>query len=77
MSSFASSPYVSVMEHGEAVQLSGTEASHPLKAGQMIVGHGTFDDATETGARIFLVLRDMGNHIVMLHWPQKQKINGI
>ena len=61
-----SSSYVSVMEHGAAVQLTGNRALCPLTPGQTVVGHGTYDDRAETGASIFLVLRDLGHHTYVM-----------
>ena len=57
MPSLVNSPYVSLIPHAEAEQLKGDKARAPLKAGQMIIAHGTFEDGTETGAGIFLILR--------------------
>ena len=45
----------------EAVQLKGAGAKSPLFAGQTIVAHGMYDDASETGPGIFLVLRQVGS----------------
>ena len=75
MSASIPSPYVSVMEHAEAFQLSGNKVRNPLKSGQMIVVHGTFDDLTETGAFIFFVLRDVGSHTyLLLRWVRRTRI---
>ena len=46
MAAAPSAPYVSVMEHSEAYQIGGDKPRNPLIPGQMIVGHGTFDDLT-------------------------------
>ena len=57
MAAVVAYPYVSVMEHTDAFQLSGEKARNALVPGQVIIGHGTFDDRTQTGASIFLELR--------------------
>ena len=60
------SPYISVVGHPAAFQLAGERARSPLVAGQMIIAHGLFDDSTETGAAVFLVLRGLGNFTYVL-----------
>ena len=44
--------------------LVGDKASKPLKAGQTIAAHGTFDDGSETELGFFVVLRSGGKP----HW---------
>ena len=59
MSSAANGTFSCLVAQDGAVQLRGILAKEPLKAGQTIVAHGTHEDGTETGAGVFLVLRQV------------------
>ena len=60
MASPANASFVSLVAHDEAVRLTGVKAQKPLAAGQMVIAHGTYEDGSETGAGIFLILRQVG-----------------
>ena len=62
MVSLSSVPFVSVVKIDGALQLSGEKASQPLKAGQTIAAHGTFEDQSETELGFFVVLKCSGRH---------------
>ena len=57
MATFGSTAFVSVAKIAGALQLDGERAANPLKAGQTIAAHGTFEDASETDIGFFVVLR--------------------
>ena len=59
---FTASQYVAVAPVDNAFRLTGERALNPLNAGDTIVGHGTFEDGTETGPAVFLVLRSSAKH---------------
>ena len=61
MSALGSSAFACLVPQAEAVQLKGAGAKQPLVAGQTIVAHGTYDDSSETGPGVFLVLRQTGD----------------
>ena len=52
--------FACLMEQPNGVRLKGAAAQAPLAAGQMVIGHGTFTDGSETGSGAFLVLRQLG-----------------
>ena len=54
------SAFACLVEHPEGVRLKGAAAQTPLRAGQMVIGHGTYEDGSETGPGAFLVLRQLG-----------------
>ena len=54
-----SASYVSLMAQEGVERLTGARARHPLLAGQTIVAYGTHEDGSDTGAGIFLVLRQV------------------
>ena len=62
MAALSSSPFVCVAKVEGALQLSGEKSSQPLKSGQTIAAHGTFDDLTETGLGVFVVLKCSSRH---------------
>ena len=62
MASLSSMPFVSLAKYDGSLVLSGDKAARPLVAGQTIVAHGLFDDGTETGPAVFVVLRLSGKH---------------
>ena len=63
---FSAPQYVSVAALDNAFRLTGDRAANPLSAGETILGHGTFEDGTETGAALFLVLRCTGKQTYAL-----------
>ena len=62
----SSASFVCVVAQDGAERLTGTAAKQPLLAGQTIIAHGTHEDGTETGAGIFLVLRQVNARMYML-----------
>ena len=62
MAALSSSPFVSVVKVDGALQLGGDKSAQPLKAGQTIAAHGTFEDQTETDLGYFVVLRCSEKH---------------
>ena len=65
MSAFAEQ-YVSVAKMCAAYTLAGEKALNPLKAGETIIGRGTFDDGAETGPGVFVVVRSKPNYTYVL-----------
>ena len=61
-----SAPFVCLTEQFDATRLTGTAAQYLLKAGQMLHGRGAFEDGSETGGGIFLVLRSLGYHSYLM-----------
>ena len=62
MASASNMPFVSIAKMEGALSLSGEKANHPLIAGQTIAAHGLFDDGSETGLAVFVVLRSGSGH---------------
>ena len=62
----SSASFVCVAAQDGAERLAGAAAKQPLLAGQTIIAHGTHEDGTETGAGIFLVLRQVNARMYML-----------
>ena len=63
---FSISQYVAVAPVDNALRLAGERALNPLRAGETIIGHGTFEDGMETGPGVFLVLRCTAKHTYAL-----------
>ena len=59
---FSASQYVAVAPVDNAFRLTGERALNPVCAGDTIVGHGAFEDGTETGPAVLLVLRSTAKH---------------
>ena len=66
MSSSANASYACLVAQDGAAKVTGALVKQPLKAGQTIIAHGTHEDDSETGAGIFLVLRQMSAREYML-----------
>ena len=66
MSSSADATFSRLFAQDGAVRLPGAQAKHPIKAGQTIIAHGMHEDGTETGAGIFLVLRQVSSRQYVL-----------
>ena len=60
MSAVASPPFACLVPQADTEQLKGAQALKPLAAGQMIIAHGTYEDGSETGPGVFLILRQTG-----------------
>ena len=58
--------FLSVAELSTAFTLVGSKAANPLAAGATVLGHGTFEDGTETGPAFFVVLRSVSRGIYLL-----------
>ena len=59
----SSTQFVSAADLSSAWQLTGAKLAAPLNPGETIIGHGTFDDGSETGPGVFLVLKTLPNQI--------------
>ena len=64
--SFATSQYVSVHGMDCAFKLAGEKALNLLKAGHVILAHGTFEDGGETGPAVFGVTRNSEKGVLMV-----------
>ena len=60
MSTVANPPFACLVPQEGSEQLKGAQALKPLTAGQMIIAHGTYEDGSETGPGVFLILRQTG-----------------
>ena len=63
---YSSTQFVSCAALDSAFQLGGDRGLNPMNPGQTIIGHGTFDDGTETGPAAFVVLRNVGKQMYLL-----------
>ena len=62
----SSSPFLSVAEMENAIQLHGDRAANPWKGGDVLVAHGTYDDGEETGPGAFVVIRRLAPALYLL-----------
>ena len=62
----SSASFACLVAQDGAERLTGAAAKQPLIAGQTIIAHGTHDDGSETGAGIFLVLRQVNARMYVL-----------
>ena len=62
----SSSPFLSLAELDNAIQLHGDRAANPWTGGDVVVAHGTYDDGEETGPGAFVVIRRLAPAVYLL-----------